>query len=71
MVPGIAGEDGDVQATDVDAQLQRGGAHDAQDLARPQACLDGPSFRGQVPAAVAADPLDGPTAVPQLLLERR
>ena len=55
----VAGQDRDVEAADVDAELQGVGGHDAQDLAVAQATLDRPSLRGQVAAAVAADPRPG------------
>ena len=57
---GIAGEDRDVQRADVDAELQRVGGDDAEDLAVAQAALDRPALRGQVAAAIAADPRPRP-----------
>ncbi|MFN8620495.1 MAG: hypothetical protein U0869_07105 [Chloroflexota bacterium] len=46
-----------VQAADVDAQLQRVRAHDAQQLAAAQSALDGSPLGRQVAAAIAADPI--------------
>ena len=55
MVPGISGQDGDVQGPDVDPQLEGVRRDDAQDLALAQALLDLAPLEGQVAAAVAAD----------------
>src|SRR5262245_117052 len=52
---GIAGEDGGIEAADVDAELQRVRRHDAEDLALAQALLDRASLRRQVAAAIAPD----------------
>ena len=54
-----AGQHRDVEAADVHAELQGVGGHDAQHLAVAKATLDGPSLRGQVAGAVAADPRAG------------
>ena len=51
----VAGKDRDIEATDVDAELERVGRDDAEDLAVAQAVLDRPSLGRQVAAAVAAD----------------
>ena len=68
---GIAGEDGDVEPADVDAELERVRAHDPEDLAAPQALLDGAPLGGQVAAAVAADPRPGPAVLPERLAQPR
>jgi hypothetical protein len=46
-VAGISRQHGDVQPADVDAELERVGAHDTEDLACPQASLDGPASLGR------------------------
>ena len=66
----IAGDDRHVEPPDVDAQLQGGGAHDAQDLPGAQAGLDGAPLRRQVAAPVAAHAVDGPAALAELLPQR-
>ena len=68
---GIAGEDGGVQPADVDAELQRVGADDAEHLAVAQAPLDGPPLRGQVAAAIAAHPRPRAAAFAERLADRR
>ena len=52
---GIAGEDGRVEVTDVDAELERARGHHPQHLARAQPLLDLPPAQRQVAAAVAAN----------------
>src|SRR5205823_4755513 len=51
----VAGQDGRVQTADIDSQLERVRAHDAEDVAAAEAGLDVASLRGQVSAAIAAD----------------
>ena len=65
----IAGQDRHVQATDVDAQLERVRGDDPEDLAVAQAMLDRAPFRRQVAAPVAADPAAGPEALAQRLAQ--
>ena len=56
--PRKADRDHGVQAGDVDAQLQRVGARQAQQVTAAQALLELASFLGQVAAPVGGDPLD-------------
>ena len=65
----VAGQDRDVQAPDVDAELERIGRDDAEDLAVAQPSLDRPALRRQVAAAVAADATARPVALAQRLAE--
>ena len=51
----VARQDRGVEPADVDAQLERVGRDDAEDLAVAQAALDRAPLRRQVAAAVAAD----------------
>src|SRR5262249_61959449 len=51
---GIAGEHGDVEVADVDAELERIGRDDAEHLALAQTLLDRPATRRQIAAAIAA-----------------
>ena len=51
----VAGQDRHVEAPDVDAELERVGGDDAEDLAVAQPVLDRPPLGRQVAAAVAAD----------------
>jgi hypothetical protein len=53
--PGIPGQDGHVEASDVDAELQGVRRDDPQDLSLPQALLDLPPLEGQIAAPVSAD----------------
>jgi len=52
----VTGEDGDVEAPDVDPELEGVRRDDAEDLAVAQPLLDGPALRGQVASAIAAHP---------------
>ncbi len=67
----VAGQDRDVQPADVDAELERVGGDDAEDLAVAQAALDRAPLRGQVAAAVAADPAPRPEVLAQRLAQVR
>src|SRR3990172_13104108 len=67
----VAREDGDVQPTDVDAQLQRIGADDAQHFACAQAGLDVAPLSWEVAAAVAADPLQRTATLAERLAQAR
>src|SRR3954452_13960324 len=60
--PRIAGQDCGVKTPDIDAQLERVGAHDAEHVTATQSSLDVASLSGQVAAAVAADALERPAA---------
>src|SRR4029079_3651760 len=51
----IAGQDRHVEPADVDAELERVGRNDAEDLAVAPAMRDRPALGRQVAAAVAAD----------------
>ena len=67
----VAGQHRDVEAADVDAQLEGVGADDAQDLAVAQPALDRSPLRGQVAAAVAAQPRPRAEVHPQGLAQVR
>ena len=63
--PRVAGQDRDVEAADVDAELERVGGDDAEDLAVAQAVLDRPPLGRQVAAAIAADARARPVTLAQ------
>ena len=65
----IAGQDRHVQPPDVDAELERIGRDDAEDLPVAQAVLDGPALRRQVAAAVAPDAAARAVALAQRLAQ--
>ncbi len=68
----VAGQHGDVEVPDVDAELQRVGRHHAERLARAQPPLDGAAPVRQVAAAIAAhDPGVAGGAIGHTLLDRR
>ncbi len=67
--PRVADQDGGLQAADVDAELERVGAHHAGDLSAAQAGLDLAPPQRQVARAVAADPLAGVESRRQRLLQ--
>ena len=67
----VARQDGDVEAPDIHAELQRVGADDPEDLAVAQALLDGAPLGWQVPAAVAPHPAARPVALAQRLAQAR
>ena len=59
----VAGQDGGVEPTDVEAELERVRAHDAEHLAAAQSALDGAPLGRQVAAPIAAHPADRTTAL--------
>ena len=63
----ISGQDRRVQASDVDAELERVGGDDAEDLAVAKAALDRSSLRWQVAAPIAADPRSRPEPLAERL----
>ncbi len=65
----VAGQHGDVQPPDVDAQLQGVRGDDPEDLAVPQATFDGPPFGREVAAAIATDPAARPVVLAQRLAQ--
>ena len=67
--PRVAGEDRDIEPTDVDAELERVRRDDAEHLAVAQPVLDRPSLRRQVAAAVAADAAPRSVALAQRLAQ--
>ena len=67
----VAGQHGRVEPPDVQAELEGVGAHDAQHRRVAQAGFDGPALRGQVAAAVAAQPLARSAALAQRLTQVR
>ena len=69
--PGIAGEDGDVEPADVDAQLEGVRRDHAEDLAVAQTALDRPALGREVAAAIAADPRARPEVLAECLAQRR
>src|SRR5688572_27009105 len=68
---GVAGQDRNVQPTDVNAEFERIGAHHAQHLTGAQAGLDVAPLSGQIAAAVAAYSLQRTTALAERLAQRR
>ncbi len=62
----VAGEDGGVERADVDAQLQRTGGCDRQQLAVGQLALDATPVLGEVAGPVALDALPASPARPPL-----
>ena len=67
----VAGQDRDVEAADVDAQLERVGRDDTEDLAVAQPALDRSAFGRQVAAAIAPDAAVRPIALAQRLPQAR
>ena len=65
----VAGQDRHVEPADVDAELERVGGDDAEDLAVAQPALDRPALGRQVAAAIAADAAARPAALAQRLAQ--
>ena len=65
----VAGHDRHVEPADVDAELERVGGDDAEDLAVAQPALDRPALGRQVAAAVAPDPTARAAALAQRLAQ--
>ena len=67
----VAGQDRHVETADVDAELERVGRDDAEDLAVAQPALDRAAFGRQVAAAIAADAAARPVALAERLPQAR
>ena len=65
----VAGQDRDIEAADVDAELERVGGHHAEHLAVAQPVLDRAPLGRQVAAAVAADATARAVALAQRLAQ--
>ena len=55
--PGEGGDDGCVEAPDVDAELEGAGRNDPPQLAREESGFDTPALGGEVPGPVRGDPI--------------
>ena len=65
----IAGQDRRVESTDVDAELERVGRDDAEDLPVSQSSLDGSTLGGEIAAAIAPNAAPWPEALPERLAQ--
>jgi len=65
--PWIAGQHGDVQASDIDAKLEGIRCHDAEHLVLAQAALDRSTLGREIAAAIPPDTRAWPEGFPQRL----